>query len=61
MTGNQHNNFLQAVIAYLDTMPTANAGIDQNVVAGASVILDGSASSDTDGSIVSYEWVQFPF
>ena len=36
--------------------PIANAGTDQTVTSGATVTLDGSASRDTDGSIVSYEW-----
>lgn len=36
--------------------PIANAGADQTVTIGTSVSLDGSASRDTDGSIVSYEW-----
>lgn len=36
--------------------PVANAGTDQSIAAGATCILDGSASSDGDGSIVSYSW-----
>jgi hypothetical protein len=41
--------------------PTANAGPDQSVadsdgLAGEVVDLDGSASADSDGSIVSYAW-----
>ena len=41
--------------------PTANAGADQTVTdtddnGSESVSLDGSASTDTDGSIVSYVW-----
>ncbi len=36
--------------------PTANAGADQQVASGATVILDGSGSSDSDGQIVSYVW-----
>ena len=37
--------------------PTANAGSDQGSVAsGATVTLDGSGSSDSDGSIASYAW-----
>ena len=45
----------------LNQAPTANAGADQTVpdtdgVGSESVTLDGSGSSDTDGSIVSYDW-----
>jgi hypothetical protein len=36
--------------------PVANAGEDKPVKAGETVQLDGSASSDEDGEIVSYEW-----
>ena len=36
--------------------PTANAGPDQTVTEGDLVNLDGSASSDSDGTIVSWEW-----
>jgi ABC-2 type transport system ATP-binding protein len=38
--------------------PVANAGSDQTVDAGAQVSLDGSASSDPDGVIVSFVWIQ---
>lgn len=38
--------------------PIANAGIDQSVSAGATVTLDGTGSTDGDGYIVNYEWVQ---
>jgi len=38
--------------------PTANAGPDQSVAAGVEFILDGSASQDTDGTIVEYRWTQ---
>ena len=36
--------------------PIANAGADQTMAVGATVTLDASASRDTDGSIVTYEW-----
>lgn len=42
-------------------VPTANAGPDRNIAdtdgqPGEPVVLDGSGSSDIDGTIVSYEW-----
>jgi outer membrane autotransporter protein len=44
-------------------IPTANAGPDRSIAdsdgqPGESVTLDGSASTDTDGTIVSYEWTR---
>ena len=42
-----------------NTAPDANAGDDQSVAAGASVTLDGSASSDAeDTTVTSYFWQQ---
>ena len=41
-----------------NTPPTANAGPDQSVVAGATVTLNGSNSTDGDGAIASYAWTQ---
>ena len=39
--------------------PTADAGPDQsNIAAGAMVTLDGSGSTDDDGSISEYAWIQ---
>lgn len=42
----------------LNTAPTANAGSDQVANAGSTVTLDGSGSSDTNGTIASYAWTQ---
>ncbi|MBW6511957.1 MAG: hypothetical protein K0A93_07555 [Desulfuromonadaceae bacterium] len=36
--------------------PVANAGVDQNITTGSSVTLDGSASNDADGDLLSYSW-----
>lgn len=38
--------------------PVANAGPDQNVDTNSTVTLDGSGSSDPDGSVASYSWAQ---
>jgi len=38
--------------------PVANAGSDQRIVENTQVSLDGSSSNDSDGTIVSYSWVQ---
>lgn len=42
----------------LNRDPVANAGADITVVGPASVVLDASASSDSDGTIASYQWTQ---
>ncbi len=39
-------------------LPVANAGMDQSVAKGDTVVLNGIASYDSDGSIVSYSWSQ---
>ena len=36
--------------------PVANAGADKTVVAGTSVMLDGSGSTDADGDSLTYHW-----
>ena len=36
--------------------PAANAGADQRITLGASLTLDGSQSSDSDGNVVLYQW-----
>ena len=41
-----------------DQAPTADAGPDQSVAAGVTVNLDGSGSSDQDGTIASYSWAR---
>ncbi|MBN1907337.1 MAG: PKD domain-containing protein, partial [Deltaproteobacteria bacterium] len=45
-------------VLWVNDPPVANAGKDQNVISGRSVTLNGSASVDHDGYIVSYMWSQ---
>jgi len=42
----------------INNAPHAVAGASQTVNAGASVTLDGSASSDPEGDTLSYQWLQ---
>lgn len=44
------------VAATANSVPVANAGGDQNIVAGSVVTLDGSTSFDADGDALSYQW-----
>ena len=39
-----------------NSAPVAGAGNDQNVATGATVQLDGSASIDSDGDLITYAW-----
>ncbi|WP_187367225.1 PKD domain-containing protein [Massilia mucilaginosa] len=42
--------------APVNTAPVANAGPAQTVVLGASVKLDGSASTDAEGNVLTFTW-----
>ena len=39
-----------------NNLPVANAGPDQSVPVGASVVLDGTGSSDPDNDVLNYTW-----
>jgi hypothetical protein len=41
-----------------NTLPVANAGSNQTTNTGVTVTLNGTASSDADGTIASYAWTQ---
>jgi hypothetical protein len=45
-------------VSTVNEAPTADAGPDQTVNEGVTVTLDGSNSTDPDGSITSYLWTQ---
>jgi len=51
-------NTFSLAIAPETGAPTANAGPDQTVNAGVLVTLDGTGSSDSDGTITGYQWSQ---
>jgi hypothetical protein len=42
--------------ATVNVAPTANPGPSQNVVVGAVVSMDGSASKDSDGGSLTFKW-----
>ncbi|MGS2721498.1 PKD domain-containing protein [Paraglaciecola aestuariivivens] len=54
--GSNTNNTPPANVT--NSPPVANAGADQSVEENTLVTLDASASSDSDGSINSYQWTQ---
>jgi hypothetical protein len=43
-------------ISTLNSCPTADAGLDQSIHVGATIHLDGSASSDPDSDLLCYAW-----
>lgn len=64
VTANTYNVGLAEFEAYnsdapaQNLAPTANAGANQTVAQGATVTLNGSASSDPEGGTLSYDWAQ---
>ena len=58
VTDNFGTTVTDTVDIVVNAPPSANAGADLTVSAGTPVGLDGSASTDSDGSIVAYSWVQ---
>jgi hypothetical protein len=52
------NHTIAVDFALNQSPPTADAGSDQYVIEGATVMLDGSQSSDPNDAIVTYQWSQ---
>jgi PKD domain len=44
------------LVSFNDVAPIANAGSNQSAVVGATVTLNGSLSTDTDGAALTYKW-----
>jgi len=58
VTGTTHIT-TETLAAPANAAPTSNAGPDQpSVASGATVTLDGTGSSDSDGTIASYAWTR---
>jgi hypothetical protein len=58
-TMNGNTAAVQAIVAFANLAPVANVGADRVVGEGASVTLDGSASSDiSPDAVASYSWTQ---
>src|SRR5690554_1626074 len=55
-TGNSAPDTVTIVASTANSVPVANAGADQNIATGSVVTLNGAASSDADGDILSYQW-----
>jgi hypothetical protein len=60
ITFTAENGYIQTLqvtqLAMVNNLPVANAGQDQSVEEGQTVQLDGSASSDADNDVLTYEW-----
>lgn len=61
-TASSSVTYAGAIVTYkassANQAPTANAGPDQAVTISSTVTLDGTGSSDPDGTIASYAWTQ---
>jgi hypothetical protein len=53
-----HNHTIEVNFAINQFPPAAAAGAPQIVEEGETVTLDGSQSSDTNGAVITYEWIQ---
>lgn len=58
VTDNSNLVDTDSVNVIVNTPPVANAGPDQSVRTNGAITLNGAGSSDSDGSIASFSWVQ---
>lgn len=56
--GTRDSDFYKQVMVRNINPPIANAGIDQSILEATPVTLDGNASTDRDGEITAYNWLQ---
>jgi hypothetical protein len=54
--GSTNSDTVVVTVRAANVAPVANAGADKSVVVLQNVTLDGSGSSDSDGTIIAYEW-----
>ena len=52
------SDYVDVIVTNVNHAPTAEAGADQTVKEGSLVVLNGSASFDSDGDRITYRWVQ---
>ena len=57
-SGDTTTDEVDITVKNVNSKPIADAGDDQTVLEFATVLLDGSSSTDVDGTIVSYKWTQ---
>ena len=58
-SGDTATDEVDITVENVNSPPIADAGPNQTVLEFAKVTLDGSSSTDSDGTIVSYHWNQF--